>query len=646
MLQLVRRASDVRIQEINLSAVISGSSVTVAALPIVSRQGSTSPLLFTNSTDFLNEYGNPDPSVSMTIQSGLNYLSQGNQLWAVRAVGAGAMYGCVLLYSDNTDITRLRGVAVADPKNTDLSTLVNPDEEAIALFYGIHGPGSYANDLAVQIVTNQVNAPTSVNASASPTGGQLPSATYTYLVSSISSNGESLPSTPATIVVSGISQPTGKVTLSWPGVPGAIGYNIYGRVSPSGGFGFIAQVGANTTTFGDTGAILPDANRQPVSSSADASSSDSFNVVVYDTSIPQQGPLENWTCTLVQQLSAAGEQMYIEDRINPFSQYLQVVSNVPALPTVPTMESAPKTNMAGGNSGATPTTSQIIQAMQVFSNRELYGTNTFINGGISVPDYQLAMDSLVQKRGDAVSLLDTPSAMQKFQDAVNYRNLNLNLNSTYSALFNPDVLQVDRINGQQVYVPMSGWAGALCAYTDRITNQAHSIAGLNRGLLPVLKQRYTYDDGQATAMFDAQVNYVRTFVGQGIALWEQQTLAAQQSALSWLNVRRCVNAIKVALYQYLLYALQEQDTDALRRSIVNSLTTYLDTWVNAKGLSSFQVVCDKSNNPAAAVNAAVLVVTVILVPTLAVHEVQLQMVISKAGVDFAETLAQVTGNTQ
>lgn len=646
MLQLVKRASDVRTTEINLSAVISGSSVTVGAIPIISAQGSTKPLLQTNSTDLLNEYGNPNPSVSMTIQSALNYLTEGNQIYCLRVAGTGAMYAGVLLYEDNTGISRLKDVAVADPTNTDLSTLVNPDEDAVALFYPIHGPGSYGNAYAIQITTNQVNAPSNINATSTPTGGSLAAATYTYLVSSVSAAGESMPSSPQVIVVSGIVQPTAAVTLTWDAVPGAIGYNIYGRVSPSVSFGFIAQVGSATATFKDTGAILPDTGRQPVASSADAAQSDSFVVSVFNTDNAQQGALETWTCTLVQQLSASGEQMYIEDRINPFSQYIQVVSNVPALTVIPSIESVAKTNMGGGASGATPTTSQIAAAMQVFANRELYGTNTFINGGIAVPDYQLAMDTLVQKRGDAVSLLDVPSASQQFQSAIDYRNLSLNLNSTYSALFGPDVLQADLINGQQVYVPMSGWAGALCARTDRIANQAWSIAGLNRGLLNVLKQRYTFDDGPATALFDAQVNYVRTFVGQGIALWEQQTLAAQQSALSWLNVRRCVNAIKVALYQYLLYALQEQDTDALRRSIVNSLNGYLDNWVNAGGLSSKQVVCDASNNPAAAVNAAVLVVTVILVPTLAVHEVQLQVVISKAGVSFSETLSQVTGNTQ
>lgn len=646
MLQLVKRASDVRTTEINLSAVVAGTSITVGAIPIISQQGSTKPLLHTNSTDFLNEYGNPNPSVSMTIQSGLNYLTQGSQLWAVRVVGNGALYSGVLLYNDNTGISRLKASAVSDPENTDLSTLVNPDEEAISLFYPKTGPGSYGNNFAVEIVTNQVNAPSTATATSTPTGGSLPAATYTYLVSAISAQGESLPSTPIVIVVSGISQPTAAVTLAWNAVPGAIGYNVFGRVSPSAGFGFIAQVGAATTTFKDTGAIIPAANRQPVSSSNAAASSSTFLVKVYNTTNPQQGALESWTCTLTSQTDASGAQTYIEDRINPFSQYLQVVSNVPALASVPTVKSVPQTSMGGGASGAAPTTGQIILAMQAFANKQLYATNTFINGGIADPAYQIAMDQLVQLRGDAVSLLDVPAAAQHYQAAVDYRNLSLNLNSTYSALFNPDVLQADLINGQQVYVPPSGWAGALCAYTDRVTNQAHSIAGLNRGLLPVLKQRYTFDDGQATALYDAQVNYIRTFVGQGIALWEQQTMAGQQSALSWLNVRRCVNAIKVAMYQYLIYALQEQDTDALRRSIVNGLDSYLDTWVSAGGLSAKQVVCDNSNNPAAAVNAAVLVVTVILVPTLAVHEIQLQVVISKAGVSFAETLSQVTGNTK
>ena len=254
---------------------------------------------------------------------------------------------------------------------------------------------------------------------------------------------------------------------------------------------------------------------------------------------------------------------------------------------------------------------------------------------------QLALDTLVQGRGDAVALLDVPSASQAAQSAIDYRNLTLNLNSSYSALFTPDLMQADLVNGMQVYSPPSGWAAALCARTDRVANPAYSIAGLNRGLLNVLKARNQYDDGQATAMFNAQVNYTRTFVGQGIALWEQQTLSGQYSALSWLSVRRITNVIKVALYQFLLYALQEMPTDAVRRSIVNSCSSYLSTIVSASGLYGFQVVCDNRNNTPDTANAGVLVVTVILIPMIPIHEIQLQVVIQ-----FSEVLSQVNGNTK
>jgi len=647
-LQLVKRASDVRIQEINLSAVITAVSSAVAAIPIISTQGSPNPLLFTNPTDFLTQYGNPNPAISGTIQNGLNYLTEGNQMWAVRVLGAGALYSSVLLVKDSTGAIVLRPVTagVADPVDTDLSTLVAPNEEAIALFYPINGQGSYGNKYAIAIGSNTVGTPTVAVPTSTATGGQLANGSYTYMVSALSASGESLVSSAQAITISGLPQATATVNLSWTLVPGAIGYRVYGRLSGDPSFGLLYTAGSATNTFVDSGTLTPNTAIQPITDASKAASSPTFTVGIYDTTTPQALALETWTCTLSQGVDSQGAQTELEARINPFSSYIQVASNAPALSPEPTITSVAKTQMAGGNSGAAPTSSDVVNALQVFLNKGLYQTNTFINAGIADPIVGLGLDTLVQARGDSVSLLDTPSAYQKAQQAVDYRNLELNLNSTYSALFNPDTLQADLINGQQLYVSPSGWAAALCARTDRVANPAYSIAGLNRGLLNVLKQRYTYDDGEATLMYDAQVNYLRTSPGQGIALWEQQTLSGQQSALSWLSVRRITNTIKVALYQYLLYALQEQNTDAIRRNIVNGISAYLQTIVNASGLSGFQVICDDSNNPATASNAGVLVVTVILVPIIPIHEIQLQVVISKAGVSFAEVLNTVTGNTQ
>ncbi len=642
MVQIVKRASDVRTQEINLSQVITSTSAAVACLPVISRQGSTSPRLFTTADAFIAEYGDPDPSISMTVQSGLNFFTEGDQLWGLRVAGTGAKYASMLVYIDTDSSTKTKWVALTDPVNTDLSTLVVGAQQAVALFYGSKGPGSYAHDLSLTIESNGVGAPKNFVGSSSLTGGTLDNGTYYYMVTALTFDGESLPSTPSTLGVSGAVTPTALTNLSWDPVPNAVGYRVYGRAT-GGTFGLLATVGGAQYTFADNGTLTPDPAVAPPGPSSAASSS-VFTVKVYNNTDPVSSAIETWDCTLGQATDSSGVQTRIEDRINPFSSYIQVVSNVAALVAVPTLGSVPKTALAGGDSGAAPTSYQIANALQVFKNSQLYGTNLFINAGIADPIMQLALDTLVQKRGDSVALLDVPSAKQKFQDAVDYRNLELNLNSSYSALFNPDLLQPDYVNGQQIYCPPSGWAAALCARTDRVANPAYSIAGLNRGLLAVLKQRYTFDDGQATAMYDAQVNYTRTFVGQGIALWEQQTLAAEYSALSFLSVRRIVNVIKVSMYKFLLYALQEMNTDSVRRGLVNGSTDYLNTVKNSGGLYDFTVQCDNDNNPNAAANAGILVVTLVLIPQIPIHEIQLQVVISKRGVSFNETLRSLNGS--
>jgi len=299
-------------------------------------------------------------------------------------------------------------------------------------------------------------------------------------------------------------------------------------------------------------------------------------------------------------------------------------------------------NMAGGNPGATPTSFEIAAAWDTFVNKQLYPINILINSGHSDPTVQQAMDTLAQTRGDCVALLDVPSASQTTaQEAIDYRNLQLDLDSTYSGLFCPDMLEADTINGMQVYVPFSGWVSALCAYTDQVANPSFSIAGLNRGLVTVLGTRATYDQGDMNTLFDAQVNYSQTFVGAGTALWEQQTLSTEFSALSWISVRRITNVLKTALYNYLLYSLQEPDDQFLGNQIVGSCSAYLQTLVNARALNSFDVVSDTSNNSASDLNSGIRNVTVIIVPIIPTHIINLQVVISQQGVSFTEVLSQV-----
>ena len=639
---LQSQASGVTIQEINLTQVITGASSAVAAQCLVSNQGSTIPKLFTNAQDYLREYGLPNAQISFDLYCGLDFFKQGNQLWGSRVVGAGALYSGIALYTDNINTVLAPSVeGVIDPSNPDWTDILpagtfNP----IALFYPIHGQGSYGNNIALDITSVNVTTPTNFAVVSSNTGGTLAPSTYQYQVSAVGAAGETLATTAAIVVIAGVGV-TNSVLLSWNPVALAVGYNIYGRTAST--VGLIATVGQGTNTFTDTGGLSV-GTQLPITSAANLPpQSPLFTLHVYDLTVSATNPVETFECSLEPYTDGNGVSTELESLVNPFSSYIQVHSNVSALLTVPLVQPAAKVAMNGGTSGTAPTNNQIAAAWSTtFANKQLYPITLLINGGKSTPVVQRAIDGLAQSRGDCIGLLDVPSASQQAQQAVNYRNLSLNINSSYSGLFSPDLLENDTINGKQQYVPFSGTAAALCAYTDNVANPSYSIAGLNRGLLNVLGTRYVYDAGEMTALYNAQVNYTQTFIGAGTALWEQQTLANEKSALSWLSVRRIVNVMKTAIYSFLIYSVQEPDNDFTGRQIVSACSQYLQAVQNAGGISSFKVVSDSTNNSIAMRNSAIRQVTIIIVPTLPIHEINLSLVISPAGVSFSETLTSLT----
>jgi hypothetical protein len=87
--------------------------------------------------------------------------------------------------------------------------------------------------------------------------------------------------------------------------------------------------------------------------------------------------------------------------------------------------------------------------------------------------------------------------------------------------------------------------------------------------------------------------------------------------------------------------VQEPNDAFLGNQIVGSCSQYLLTLQNARAISSFSVVSDSSNNSASDFNSGIRNVTVIIVPIIPTHIINLQVVVSKQGVSFAETLAQV-----
>lgn len=638
MASLARLASDVRITEIDLSATISQNSVITAAMAAVSSQGPIGPTYYTSFSQFRDDFGDPKASVSFDHYAAADFFKEGNSLWVYRVVGAGSTTGAIVMYVDAAGVTRLSPTALTNVSVIDWPSLVPAGATPLYVFYSAKGPGSYSANYSLGVTAVNLSAPV-VSIQSALTGGALFAGNYAYQVSAIDKNGnESVASNPATEnIEAGI---TNKVTLTWDPVAGAVGYRVYGRIA--GSTYLLATVGtaavstAGTIQFVDTGAATIDASQSPITSLAAATSSPQLTINVYDNAYALNTPAEAFDVSMLEETDELGIQLETTQRINPFSSYIRCVSYVPALSTLPRVGSVAKTALGTGASGSAPTASDIVNGWNVFLDREKYVIDVLINSGRAVPSVQMGMDQLAQARNDCVAFLDTPATSQKANAAVDYRRLSLNLNSSFSALFCPDLYELDPINGKQLYVPPSGAMAGLLARTTRVTQPWFSMAGLNRGLLNVLDVRNTYNDGEATQLYQAQVNYMRRFIGRGIPLWEQSTLYNKSSALQFLNVRVLANVIKRSVYDFLLYSLQEPNDEILRKQITYGLESYLTYVQGARGIRSFSVTCSDVNNPASVVNSGQLNVAVYIVPTLGTRAISMSLLIGKQGLQVSE----------
>lgn len=645
MASLTKRASDVRINEVALSTSLSGVSSCTGALVLVGPRGFSSPRFYSNADDFLFDYGNPNAAVSYDHYSALDYLREGNSLWVNRVVGAGAKYSAAVVKLNNQLRTEIAGISggVTDPSTPDWGLYTAVTETPLFLITPAQGQGSFGNNISVQLEAGNLDVVAGLLGTTSSQGGQLVAGNYEYSVAAIATDGnETLASAPLSVIV-GSATTTNSITVSWNAVSGAIGYRIYGRVA--GSIYYISQVGSSTTSFQDTGVITPDTTRTPITTVAGlAAPNPVFKLKVFDATVSLTQPVESFNCSLVEQTDDTGGQMEITQKVNPFSRYIRVQSNVSTLLSTPVLYSTTRVALTGGASGTAPTTADINKGWDTFNNKELYTLDVLINGGKTSVVVQKYMDYVAQTRNDCIAYLDMPSTKQKAQAAVDYRNLELNLNSSYSAIIAQDLQQSDAISGKILYVPPSGAIAGLLARTFRTTQPWFSTAGLNRGLLNgvTLGIREAYDDGQATLVTLANIAYVRKFLGRGIAFWEQNTLLNKSSALQDINIRVLCNIIKRASYNYLIYSLQEPNDDILRKSIQFALEQYLDIVKAGRGISNYRVVIDSSNNPPALSNAGVLAVAIVITPIRAVREIQLTLVISKEGLEVDEkTLASL-----
>ena len=375
--------------------------------------------------------------------------------------------------------------------------------------------------------------------------------------------------------------------------------------------------------------------------------------------------VESWLVSRKTKVDGYGKQMYLEEVINSYSNYIVVADNTAVADTVLPLESTADTSayavsLGGGDNGDAVTAADIVgnatdeTGWYAFNNVDDVDVQLLLGGGFlstmsatDIATIQTAMIAVAENRRDAFAILDIPLAStDTTTEALTYRNDTLNANTSYAALYSPWCKINDPYNDRIVQVPPSGYVGAQFAYNDYNGEVWTAPAGFTRGVLNVLGLTTVYTEGERDILYDANINPLQTFRGGGHVIWGQKTQQLKRSALDRVNVRRLINTMEKEISTTLQTFTFEPNSELIRFQIKALLDEYCDKKA-AKGAfqtegsdMGYLVICDETNNTAAVIDANELHVDVFVKPSRSAEFIQLQTTITSTGVSFEELISR------
>jgi len=350
---------------------------------------------------------------------------------------------------------------------------------------------------------------------------------------------------------------------------------------------------------------------------------------------------EEWLVSRYHQVDGYGLQQYLEDKINGNSKYISVLDNDSMAEDVYPKENTDYLAFSGGDDGSAVSDSEVNSGWDKFANPDKIDVNILINAGYTGAAVANKLKSIAESRKDCIAILDVPyNDCDDVSDTVSYRSSTLNINSSYCAIYAPWIQIYDQWNDTNVWIPPSGMVAGAIAYNDYVGEAWFAPAGFNRGLLSAISVQKVYTLGERDLLYEAQINPIQSFRGDGIVIWGQKNMQTKASALNRINVRRLLIVIEKAVSTSLKYFLFEPNDDITRLRIVQMIDEYLRMIQNRRGIDSYQVVCDESNNTPDVIDRNELIVTVYIKPTHDIEYISLDMVITRSGASFEELISR------
>jgi hypothetical protein len=302
------------------------------------------------------------------------------------------------------------------------------------------------------------------------------------------------------------------------------------------------------------------------------------------------------------------------------------------------------------NSGSLTPSSTLDEADKVaafeqqFSNSEDVDVSLLIAGNMTASNAKSVIN-IAANRQDCIAFvspkaLDVLNATLTSDDATftvlnNYRTTLGS--SSYGVMDGNAKYQYDRYNDKYLYIPLCGDTAGCCVRTDNTREPWFSPAGYDRGRINnIVKLVWNPSKTYRDKLYKNNINPIVSFQGSGAILFGDKTLQTKPSAFDRINVRRLFNVLEKTIATAAKFQLFEFNDAFTRAQFRQLVEPFLREVQGKRGVSSYAVVCDESNNPASVIDQNQFVADIFVAPARSINFIRLNFVATPTGVTFAE----------
>lgn len=299
--------------------------------------------------------------------------------------------------------------------------------------------------------------------------------------------------------------------------------------------------------------------------------------------------------------------------------------------------------LTGGVDDNVITDSILVEGWKLFSNPETVDVNLLFTGEASATVSKSVIQNVAEVRKDCIvfvspskeSCVNNPNALE---DVIAWRkDTTFNVSSSYGAMDSGWKYQYDQYNDTYRWIPLSADMAGLHARTDDTNDPWWAAGGLNRGQIKnIVKLSWNPGQMERDQLYQAGINPVTSFPGQGIVLFGNKTLLAKPSAFDRINVRRLFIVLEKAISRAARYMIFEMNDSFARASFVAMISPYLRMVKGRRGIAEFVVKCDETNNTDYIVSTNQFVGDIYIKPNYTAEFIQLNFIAANNTAIFTE----------